>query len=305
VAKLAPENTPRAEPVESEWWGLKPQQQTASFTPRGTIRFGLVLLCSLVWLTACSPDVAKEANRGSSSVVAGDGAIPTVAPASRTALAQPSFPDNSSVAENSLETSPPESLVSAAVEPVTSIPILRTSIPVSALASTSNAGVKLAAAARSQVGVTTGYDPAYVGLRFPGGDVDENTGVCSDVVVRALRVLGIDLQERLNLDMKAHFSQYPTKWGLTSPDPNIDHRRVPNLATYFARRGYEQPVTSDPADFQPGDVVWIKLPLDHIGIVSDRRVDGRPMLIHNVGQGTQEEDVLFSWQIVGHYRVVS
>ncbi len=168
----------------------------------------------------------------------------------------------------------------------------------------SAAGLRLVAAARSQIGVTTGYDPAYVGLSFPGGDVDETTGVCSDVVVRALRGLGIDLQERVNLDMLAHFGEYPTKWGLSSPDPNIDHRRVPNLATYFARRGYEQPVTNDPANYQPGDIVWIKLPLDHTGIVSDRTVEGRPLLIHNVGQGAREEDVLFSWKIVGHYRVV-
>lgn len=168
----------------------------------------------------------------------------------------------------------------------------------------SAAGRKLAAAARAQVGVTTGYDPAYVGLSFPGGDVDAKTGVCSDVVVRALRELGIDMQERVNRDMKAHFAEYPTKWGLSSPDPNIDHRRVPNLATYFARKGYERPITSDPVDYQPGDIVWIKLPLDHTGIVSDRTIDGRPLLIHNVGRGAQEEDVLFSWTIVGHYRVV-
>ena len=168
----------------------------------------------------------------------------------------------------------------------------------------SAAGRKLAAAARAQVGVTTGYDPAYVGLSFPGGDVDAKTGVCSDVVVRALRELGIDMQERVNRDMKAHFAEYPTKWGLSSPDPNIDHRRVPNLATYFARKGYERPVTGDPANYQPGDIVWIKLPLDHTGIVSDRTIDGRPLLIHNVGRGAQEEDVLFSWTIVGHYRVL-
>ena len=191
----------------------------------------------------------------------------------------------------------------ASTAPTPSSPL--TSSPLSGPVSTgSAAGLRLVAAARSQIGVTTEYDPAYVGLSFPGGDVDATTGVCSDVVVRALRGLGIDLQERVNLDMKAHFAEYPTKWGLSSPDPNIDHRRVPNLATYFARRGYEQPVTNDPADYQPGDIVWIKLPLDHTGIVSDRTIGGRPLLIHNVGRGAQEEDVLFSWKIVGHYRVV-
>lgn len=164
--------------------------------------------------------------------------------------------------------------------------------------------LRLVAAARSQVGVTVGYDPAYVGLAYPGGDVPIESGVCTDVVVRALRQLGIDLQVRIHQDMKANFSKYPSKWQLKTPDKNIDHRRVPNIATYFVRRGYELPVSDTPQDYLPGDIVWIKLPLDHTGIVSDRTKDGRPLLIHNVGRGTQEEDVLFSWDIVGHYRVL-
>jgi uncharacterized protein len=280
---------------------MKDQKYGLTIVARSTMVLGLLMATMCGSLSACSSDPSNEAIRSqrvlgpsssstqvanlraSTNVITPNAAIPTVAPPTVNVTVQPDSPEISAADESSLGSGGTPEQANPTV----------------------NAGVRLAAAARSQVGVTTAYDPAYVGLRFPGGDVDEKTGVCSDVVVRALRVLGIDLQERLNLDMKAHFSQYPTKWGLTSPDPNIDHRRVPNLATYFARRGYELPVTSDPSDYKPGDVVWIKLPLDHIGIVSDRTVEGRPMLVHNVGQGTQEEDVLFSWQIVGHYRVVS
>jgi uncharacterized protein len=166
--------------------------------------------------------------------------------------------------------------------------------------------MRLVDAARSQVGVTTGYDPRYVGISYPGGDVPLRTGVCSDVVVRALRGVGIDLQVRIHQDMKVNFSKYPRKWGLKKPDTNIDHRRVPNIATYFTRRGYALPVTANPADYSPGDIVAMKIPVDHIGIVSDRTTAaGMPLVIHNVGNGTQEEDVLFAWQIVGHYRVVN
>ena len=165
--------------------------------------------------------------------------------------------------------------------------------------------IKLVEAARRQVGVTTGYDPGYVRLAYPGGDVPIQTGVCSDVVVRALRGLGIDLQVRVHEDMKANFSKYPRKWGLKKPDTNIDHRRVPNIVTYFSRRGSALPVSANTADYLPGDIVAMKIPVDHIGIVSDRKTPaGVPLVIHNVGQGAQEEDVLFAWPIVGHYRVV-
>lgn len=164
--------------------------------------------------------------------------------------------------------------------------------------------LKLVAAARSQVGVTTGYDPSYVRLGYPGGDVDLSTGVCSDVVIRALRSLKIDLQERIHNDMGTNFSAYSKKWALKKPDANIDHRRVRNIAVYFTRRGYAVPISDDPSTYVPGDIVSLQIPLDHIGIVSDRRKDGRPLLIHNVGDGAQEEDVLFRWKIVGHYRVL-
>lgn len=163
---------------------------------------------------------------------------------------------------------------------------------------------KLVVAARRQVGVTTGYDPTYVKLAYPGGDVDQSTGVCTDVVVRALRTLNIDLQERIHVDMVANRRAYSTKWGTKKADTNIDHRRVRNIATYFTRRGYSLAVTNDPTKYLPGDIVSMQIPLDHIGIVSDRKKDGRPLVIHNVGSGTQEEDVLFAWKLIGHYRVL-
>jgi uncharacterized protein len=187
---------------------------------------------------------------------------------------------------------------------VVALSVLGTAAPRASAAPGTDAQ-RLVAAARAQVGVTTGYDPAYVALAYPGGDVPASTGVCSDVVVRALRTLGIDLQERIHRDIVANRSAYPKKWGLKKADTNIDHRRVGNIATYFARRGYSLPVSSDPKQYKPGDIVAMKIPLDHIGIVSDRSKDGRPLVIHNVGSGTQEEDVLFEWKIVGHYRVLS
>lgn len=166
----------------------------------------------------------------------------------------------------------------------------------------------LTAAARGQVGVTVAYDPAYVRLDFPGGDVDRARGVCTDVVIRALRGgWGIDLQLAVNRDMTANFAAYPRTWGLARPDRNIDHRRVGNLATLFTRAGARRPATSDPAAFRAGDIVALMLPgnLPHIGIVSDRRsADGaRPLVLHNVGAGAVEEDVLFAWPMTGHFRL--
>ncbi|MFC3181276.1 DUF1287 domain-containing protein [Cypionkella sinensis] len=166
----------------------------------------------------------------------------------------------------------------------------------------------LITAARAQVGVTTSYDPSYQRLDFPGGDVDPARGVCTDVIIRALRkAWDVDLQLAVNRDMKAHFSAYPQQWGLKSTDRNIDHRRVPNLQTLFTRIGAELPVTSDAADYQPGDVVTWLLPgnLPHIGLISDSRsADGtRPQVLHNIGAGAQEEDRLFDFPITGHYRL--
>jgi len=166
-------------------------------------------------------------------------------------------------------------------------------------------GERLAAAAATQVGVTNGYDPSYRRLDYPGGDVPAYTGVCSDVVIRAYRVLGIDLQQRVHEDMRRAFTAYPALWGLNRPDRNIDHRRVPNLATYFRRHGNALPPTQDPTAYRVGDLVTWRLStgVPHIGIVSRPATQGsRPLVIHNIGAGTREEDVLFAYAITGHYR---
>lgn len=166
-------------------------------------------------------------------------------------------------------------------------------------------GGRLVEAARTQVGVTLGYDPAYRRIAYPGGDVPLATGVCTDVVIRALRAQGLDLQQRVHEDMRRHFSAYPQHWGLKRPDPNIDHRRVPNLMTWFDCQGLSLKVGQAAADYQPGDIVTWDLGrgLQHIGIISDRRSrEGTPLALHNIGQGTREEDILFRWPILGHYR---
>jgi len=159
----------------------------------------------------------------------------------------------------------------------------------------------------AQAGVTTGYDPAYVALDYPGGDVPEKTGVCSDVVVRAFRKAGIDLQKEVHEDMKAARAEYPTKWGANGPDKNIDHRRVLNLMKYFERRGKSLPLSDDVADYQPGDIVAWELSsgVDHIGIVTNMLSESadRYLIVHNIGAGTRIEDVIFMWTIKGHYRV--
>jgi uncharacterized protein len=156
-------------------------------------------------------------------------------------------------------------------------------------------------AAEGQVGVTTLYDPSYVTLDFPGGDVGPERGVCTDVVIRALRLAhGIDLQAAVNRDMKANFSKYPAQWGLKTPDRNIDHRRVPNLRRLLERVGAE--VTGA---YLPGDVVTVLLPgnLAHIVIVTDRMGQSAPMIVHNIGAGTQVEDRLYEFDLTGHYRL--
>lgn len=165
---------------------------------------------------------------------------------------------------------------------------------------------KLVAMARQQVGVTISYDPTYRVLSYPAGDVPKETGVCCDVVVRALRGFSIDLQKEIHEDMSAHFSQYPHEWGLAKPDKNIDHRRVPNIRAFFKRRGCETQVSTRAGDYRPGDVVTWNVcgSLPHIGIVSDRQTEaGVPLVIHNIGRGAQEEDVLFRYPITGHYRI--
>lgn len=159
--------------------------------------------------------------------------------------------------------------------------------------------------ARQQIGVTTTYDPAYKKLPYPAGDVPLATGVCSDVVVRAFRGLQIDLQKEVHEDMEKAFDQYPRKWGLKRPDPNIDHRRVPNLMTCFQRKGWSIAASKKAADYLPGDVVAWDLGggITHVGIVSDHRsAAGDPLVIHNIGRGAREEDLLFTYSIIGHYR---
>jgi uncharacterized protein YijF (DUF1287 family) len=165
---------------------------------------------------------------------------------------------------------------------------------------------RVVTAAKARIGVTLTYDPAYVGLEYPGGDVPNDRGVCTDVVVRALRKVDIDLQKEVHEDMKANFSQYPKNWGLKHPDKNIDHRRVPNLMTYWKRQGLSLPVTDKPADYLPGDLVAVRLDngLLHVVIVSDTIARAnRPKIIHNIGSGTVEEDRLFEFKIIGHYRL--
>lgn len=164
---------------------------------------------------------------------------------------------------------------------------------------------QLVSAARQQVGVTLGYDPVYRRLDYPGGDVPLSTGVCTDVLIRALRAQGLDLQQAVHEDMRAHFSAYPDNWGLKRPDRNIDHRRVPNLMTWLRRQGLAQPPSEAASAYRGGDVVTWDLGngLTHIGIVSDRRsAQGVPLILHNIGRGTREEDILFAFKVTGHYR---
>jgi uncharacterized protein YijF (DUF1287 family) len=157
--------------------------------------------------------------------------------------------------------------------------------------------------ARTQIGQTLYYDPLYSRMDYPMGDVPIVKGVCTDVVIRALRHQNIDLQQRVHEDMRKNFHLYPRQWGLTRADANIDHRRVLNLRRYFERQGYA--VNDDV--YQPGDIVtWELRPgIWHIGIVSDKksRLTRQPLIIHNVGYGTQENDMLYSFTIAGHYRI--
>jgi len=169
-----------------------------------------------------------------------------------------------------------------------------------------NPGKLIAAAAKSQIGKTLHYDPAYVRLAYPGGDVPIERGVCSDVVIRAFRQIEIDLQVKVHEDMKRAFDRYPKVWGLSHPDKNIDHRRVLNLTTYFSRAGFSLPLSKDAAQYLPGDIVAWRLDngLPHIGIVADQMNSKKTayMVVHNIGAGTRLEDVLFEYKIIGHFR---
>ena len=166
---------------------------------------------------------------------------------------------------------------------------------------------KLLESAVEQTKITRSYDPAYVVLPYPMGDVSMETGVCSDVVIRSFRKAGVDLQKEIHEDMTSNFSLYPKKWGLKKADSNIDHRRVPNLQTFFTRKGKALPITSESKDYQPGDVVAWDLDgkgLTHTGLVSNiwNETSKRYLIIHNIGGGTEAEDRIFDWKIIGHYR---
>ena len=149
------------------------------------------------------------------------------------------------------------------------------------------------------------YDPAYYSIDYPNGDIPAGRGVCTDVVIRAYRMLGIDLQKEVHEDMAGHFDLYPELWGLSGPDPNIDHRRVPNLMKYFKRHGTEKAISDNPEHYLPGDIVCWNLggTLTHIGIVVDQRSqDGeRCQVVHNIGAGQVLADCLFDFRIIGHY----
>lgn len=163
----------------------------------------------------------------------------------------------------------------------------------------------LVAAAVAQAGSTMTYDGGYRRIAYPGGDVPETVGVCTDVIIRAYRKLGVDLQVKVHEDMKRAFGSYPQLWGLEAPDPSIDHRRVRNLQTFFRRAGSELPISREASGYRAGDIVTWRLPGNspHIGIVADRKSRaGIPLVVHNIGRGPEVEDVLFAYHITGHYR---
>ena len=166
---------------------------------------------------------------------------------------------------------------------------------------------KVVDSAIEQTRQTFEYDPSYTKLEYPNGDVPLERGVCADVIVRAFRNAGVDLQKEVHEDMARHFAAYPAKWGARKPDSNIDHRRVPNLMTLFERRARSVPITRKPSDYNPGDVVAWELDnhLLHIGLVTDVVAAGTPnyLVVHNIGAGAKIDDVLMAWKIIGHYRM--
>ena len=186
---------------------------------------------------------------------------------------------------------------------------VRYASPRSGMPAAATGGLDIVSAARRQIGVTVVYDASYAAIPYPGGDIPEDRGVCSDVVVRALRkARGIDLQKLVHEDMKSHFVMYPslTRWLMLGPDPNIDHRRVLNLERFFGRMGWSLEVSHDADAYLPGDIVTCRIGGDipHVMIVSDRQTkEGVPLVIHNVGAGTREEDRLFAYDITGHHRL--
>jgi uncharacterized protein YijF (DUF1287 family) len=170
----------------------------------------------------------------------------------------------------------------------------------------SDFSTRLSDSAKTLTKQQVAYDPSYFKLAYPNGDIPSDKGVCTDVVIRTYRKLGIDLQKAVHEDMKANFSVYPNSWGLKSTDKNIDHRRVPNLMTFFSRKGKKLPITTNAKDYAPGDIICWNLggSITHIGIVVDlKSSDGqRNLIIHNIGAGQLIEDCLFKFKIIGHFR---
>lgn len=164
---------------------------------------------------------------------------------------------------------------------------------------------RLSEMALSIVDRTIAYDPGYFSIPYPNGDIPANKGVCTDVIIRSYRKMGIDLQQLVHEDMKANFKLYPNNWGLKTTDKNIDHRRVPNLMVFFSRKGLEKPITQNTQDYLPGDIVCWNLGggITHIGIVVNKKSkdNKRFLLVHNIGRGQVVEDILFQYIIIGHY----
>ncbi|NQY27902.1 MAG: DUF1287 domain-containing protein [Flavobacteriaceae bacterium] len=165
---------------------------------------------------------------------------------------------------------------------------------------------QISACAVELIDDTIVYDPAYFSIKYPNGDIPEKKGVCTDVVIRTYRKMGIDLQKEVHEDMKQNLNVYPKIWGLKRTDTNIDHRRVPNLMTFFKRHHAEKPITRNGSDYQPGDIVCWNLggAITHIGIVINQKSDDkqRHLIVHNIGGGQVAEDILFTYTIIGHYR---
>jgi uncharacterized protein YijF (DUF1287 family) len=164
---------------------------------------------------------------------------------------------------------------------------------------------KISDAAISIINPNIIYDPTYFSIDYPNGDVPEGKGVCTDVVIRTYRKLGVDLQKEVHEDMKSYFHLYPKIWGLTKPDTHIDHRRVPNLMVYFGRFGTEKAITTNPEDYEPGDIICWRLSngMTHIGMMIEQKSDDgyRYKIVHNIGSGQIAEDILFDFEIIGHY----
>jgi len=166
-------------------------------------------------------------------------------------------------------------------------------------------GISFSTAALELTKQKVTYDPSYLIITYPNGDIPANKGVCTDVVIRAYRKLGIDLQKEVHEDISANFKKYPQMWGLSGPDKNIDHRRVPNLMTFFTRKGQVKPISTNPADYLPGDIVcwYLGGGITHIGIVVNKKSahGSRNLIVHNIGSGQVLADCLFQFKIIGHY----